>query len=207
MQRIDVPIGSKFNRLTVIGDPVMARNTGCLSAVPCLCECGAEVTVDKNKLRTGHTKSCGCLKIETAGLHRRTHQMEHSPTHVSWRGMLERCANPNHKGWPRYGGRGIEVCERWRDSFSDFLADMGERPDGCSIDRIDNNKNYEPGNCRWATLHEQASNKSNNVYMEIDGVRRTISEWSRITGISVKNISRRLKRGLPPVEVIREAIA
>jgi hypothetical protein len=116
-------------------------------------------------------------------------------THGSWRKMRERCNNPNDIGWPLYGAKGISVCERW-GSYQNFLADMGERPAGCSIDRWPNREgNYEPGNCRWATHLEQANNKSNNVFMTVNGVQKTVSEWSRVVGLPVSAISARKKRG------------
>jgi hypothetical protein len=123
-----------------------------------------------------------------------------TPTYVSWASIAPRCGNPNHPAYPRYGGRGITVCERWA-SFENFLADMGERPAGLSLDRIDNNGNYEPGNCRWATPKEQSSNREGTRLIAWQGETLCVKEWSRRTGVSNATILCRLARGLPPERV------
>lgn len=136
-------------------------------------------------------------KLESHGHGGRTR----SPTYDTWAGMIDRCVNPNNKRFARYGGRGITVCERWRNSFSAFLQDMGERPEGKSIDRINNDGNYEPGNCRWATRKEQQNNLHNNLVIEFNGVRRTIHEWADVTGIKTNTLRRRLASQWPLEQV------
>jgi len=134
----------------------------------CLCECGNQVLVPTRHLRSGNSssrvRSCGCYQKDmgkVAAKAKRTHghsENKRSPTYKSWCKMRSRCANPNADQWPYYGGRGIKVDPRW-DSFENFLADMGERPDGLSIDRIDNEGDYEPDNCKWSTQNEQMANR------------------------------------------------
>jgi hypothetical protein len=120
--------------------------------------------------------------------------------------MKERCHNPTCHAYPLYGGRGITVCERWRNSFDAFLEDMGERPAGMSIDRIDNNKGYEPSNCRWATVIDQSNNRSTNRFLTIDGVSKTVTEWSRYVGKSNAVITERLKRGWSERDAVFEPL-
>jgi hypothetical protein len=157
----------------------------------CRCNCGIEKTVaNSTALRKGLIKSCGCERTrsisEYAKFRRPGHRMTGSPTYRSWQHMKIRCADPNAGGYARYGGRGITVCARWRESFENFLADMGERPENTTIDRVDNDRGYEPGNCRWATRLEQSRNRACNVITvaTAEQIRRLNTE-----GCSVKEIS------------------
>lgn len=154
----------------------------------CRCDCGTEKVVIGGNLLRGNTRSCGCLKRE---IHT-SHGAWGNPTYVSWNTMLQRCLNHRKPAYRRYGGRGITVCERWR-RFENFLADMGERPAGRTLDRYpDKDGNYEPGNCRWATPTEQANNTKRNVWVEFRGERKTIAQWARELSMKENTLRRRL---------------
>lgn len=125
-----------------------------------------------------------------------------SPTYKSWHDMKDRCLNPNNDFYSHYGGRGIVVCEQWL-RFESFLANMGERPKGTTIDRINVNGNYEPSNCRWATGKQQADNTTRTVYLTVDGITKSITEWSKQTGLNRNLIRSRIERSWKPQDVLR----
>lgn len=166
MQKDDL-LGLPFSRLLVVGPAPNSRRGQ--ARWLCRCDCGTEKVVSASSLKSGTSRSCGCLNEELKRARKTTLRHGHtaangrskrqaSPTYTSWRAMRDRCSKANHHAWENYGGRGIAVCERWA-RFENFLADMGERPDGTSLDRIDPNGNYEPGNCRWADDVAQRRNQ------------------------------------------------
>ena len=152
-------IGKRFNRLVVVS---FAGIKDQRRQWLCKCDCGNETVVITKRLNSGHTRSCGCYARDQWSkrcLDMRTHRMTKTRTYKSWQSMKDRCLNPKATRYPQYGAKGITVCKNWRDSFEQFLADMGERPAGRTLDRIDNAKGYEPSNCRWATYFEQTHNR------------------------------------------------
>lgn len=163
----------------------------------CLCDCGQLTKVATAQLMNGNTRSCGCLSRETVilnGKSNKTHGMTKSPEYKSWCSMKERCYREADPHYHDYGARGIVVCDRWKDSFENFYADMGPRPEGCTLDRKDNDGPYSPDNCRWATTIEQANNKRNNDIHQYQGQGRSLSEISKLTGIPQPTLWSRLNR-------------
>jgi hypothetical protein len=157
----------------------------------CRCECGTERVVKAGSLMNGRSRSCGCFHKSRVS----THGMTGTPTFKSWDSMKQRCTNPKAPDFARYGGRGVRVCGRWLESFENFLHDMGARPTGQTLDRVDVNGDYTPENCRWATMSQQQRNKRTSSVAEFGGVTRTYAEWAEITGVNSKAIGERLRRG------------
>lgn len=169
----------------------------------CSCDCGVERKVFGGNLTSGTSASCGCLRDEIASVTSRSHGLSKSAEYKVWAGIKRRCLNPNDKAFTNYGGRGITICRRWADSFEAFLQDMGPRPSAQhSIDRIDNAKGYEPGNCRWASRFEQQANITRNRLITLNGVTKHSADWARITGIKRATIEFRLDHGWSPEQAL-----
>lgn len=173
------------------------------------CDCGNVFPVNENNFRRGLAKGCGCKQGTSDHAFKPTHREsggdkgEKSPEYATWGEMKKRCFCKTSKNYPHYGGRGITVCERWEKSYEDFLSDMGRKPSPQhSIDRIDNNGNYEPGNCRWATKTEQASNTRRNKTITALGKTMTAAQWARETGVSEFRIYGRLRDGWNPEDAL-----
>ncbi len=162
--------GQKFGRFTVLARAASSPNDR-IAMWLCRCECGTEVTVRGVNLRNGNSKSCGCLKIDRVRETHTTHGRSRSALHRRWTSMKSRCHNPNDPRYADYGGRGIYVCEEWRDSFEVFRRDVGEPPPGMSLDRTDNDGPYAPWNVRWATRSQQQANKRPYPAMTLRSIR------------------------------------
>lgn len=184
--------GQRFGRLTVIRRGPNA-NRG-KARWWCECSCGKScVLVFSFSLRGGDTKSCGCLLGEAGRLRLQTHGRSKTPEHKTWLALRRRCNSPSDINYSRYGGRGIRVCERWMNSFENFLTDMGPRPSRQhSIDRLDVNGDYEPSNCTWSDPRQQARNKRNSLLVAHNGETLHINEWSERTGIRAGTLRERL---------------
>ena len=195
--------GSMVNGITVV---MRAGNQAGKPAWKCVCRCGAPFTTNSGPLRRGKAAGCAqCAKAARIGFATK-HGDLGSPEYVSYSAMKGRCGNPSDQRYSRYGGRGIKVCERWLDSYANFLEDMGRKPTRKhTLERIDLNGNYEPANCVWATLSEQANNRSNNTRIEISGRTQTMTQWARESGVNRTVILRRMKRGLSGPALIEKA--
>lgn len=187
----------KFGRLSVLYDTGERRHRQ--AVWHCRCDCGNEVDVTGNDLIRGHTKSCSCYKRERAAevhtVHGASQRGEWHPVYLTWRAMLQRCENPHSVQYYNYGGRSITVCPEWHDAekfISWALANGWEK--GLTLDRINNNGNYEPDNCRWTTRKEQAWNKRNNHLIIFNGKAQPMSQWAEEINISLQTLSSRINQ-------------
>lgn len=189
----------EFGRLTVVKRDGSTKDGR--AKWLCKCSCGKEVAVSSHQLRSGETTSCGCARRGNV-----THGMSKTPTYKTWKDMRKRCNNPNNTEYGSYGGRGISICKKW-DSFTAFLQDMGEKPSGTSIDRIDVNGNYEPSNCRWATQEEQSNNTRRTIRVTIDGETKSLKQWSEVYGMDYKLVNSRVSvLGWSPVDALTKKV-
>ena len=201
--------GMKFGRLTVIqkGECYICKNGIKRTRWLCRCECGNTVNVLAYNLKSGNSKSCGCLNDESRISRSTKHGMRHTRLYSIWTNIKSRCYLESSQNYERYGGRGISMCDEWRNSFESFmewsvnngydesLAGRGE----CTIDRIDVNKNYSPDNCRWVDATTQANNRRNTIFVTAFGSTKSLAEWSRVTGIKYHTLFARIyKLGWSP---------
>lgn len=205
--------GQTFGRLTVLGP--ISKNTHRQIIWLCQCACGKQATTTRGNLINSHTQSCGCKSIDVLIERSKTHGMSKSPLYKTWRHIIERCTNQNHEHYVYYGGRGIEICAEWRASFQAFYDHISQLPhcreDGFSVDRIDNNGNYQPGNVRWATMSQQRRNTRRIRNYTYNGKSQYLIEWAEEYNIKYGTLKSRLKVGwdmhdalTKPVNVFRK---
>lgn len=173
--------GIKFGYLTVTGYAFTKNKRAYWS---CICQCGANKSILGKNLLNGLTVSCGCYNRSLTASRNYVHGMRYTSEYSIWKDMKKRCYNENHWAYSYYGGRGIKVCEEWLNDFMCFYNDMGSRPKGLTIDRIDNNGDYSKENCKWSTRLEQSNNRSDTIKLEFGGGLKTLTQISEITGIS-----------------------
>lgn len=196
--KVDIT-GLRFGRLVVIKEMPGRVNNWQINWL-CKCDCGKEKVITGNRLKNGHTKSCGCFAAESTKIRNATHGQNRrsgaTSEYNTWNGIKYRCYNPEYKEYHLYGGRGIKMCDQWLNSFENFFTDMGAKPSPKhSIDRYpDVNGNYEPSNCRWATSKEQARFKRNNVWIEYNGVKMVAKDWANYFGITQSSLNSSTKR-------------
>ena len=191
-------VGCRYGKLVVLNTFLFKEKSGqnSLRAI-CLCDCGKKKTVRVFSIKNGNTTSCGCFRFKLARNPRKARSPHEAKELLKaiWYSMKHRCSKPNSPRFHYYGGRGIQVCQRWQDSFEDFVEDMGPKPKGYSIDRIDNDKGYSPENCKWSSSAEQQRNKRNNQFITYKGETLCHKDWSIKLGGNIALVGSRIKRG------------
>lgn len=175
------------------------------------CACGGEKTAQASEVRRGKTRSCGCLSMEqkrAAGKSRQHafSKSENRREKSTWDAMISRCYKPSDVGYANYGGRGITVCQLWRESFESFVTDMGKKPPGMTLDRINNDVGYSKENCKWATMKEQGNNRRTNRRITVDGETRTVSQWADYLGINCHVIHTRIYKGMSDHDAVAKSL-
>ena len=190
----------KYTRLFILKE--YPQDKGERKKVWCLCDCGRLISVINKSLITGNTKSCGCYAIEQLKKGVTKHGKYLSPEHLAWKGIIQRCTNPKSKSYKNYGGRGIGVYKEWRENFINFYNYIGPKPySAATVERIDNNKGYEPGNCRWATRKEQGNNTRKNIpLITFNEKTKSLADWSKEYGIKYPTLHERIYRRSWPIE-------
>lgn len=197
MAKVKDLTGERFGRLVVME---RAGSKNGRAAWLCRCDCGGEKVVSAAELSKGSTRSCGCLGREQRKQVARRQCHDFSRANMmserkTWENMIARCHYPKHRSYYAYGANGVEVCPQWRESFEQFVRDMGRRPAGHTIDRIDSTGDYTPENCRWADIRTQANNKKSNRRLTHDGETLTVSQWAERVGMKTATLFARLRLG------------
>lgn len=200
--RRHVIVGNRYGRWKVVSSH--GRDEKGNLTWNCVCECGNTGVVRGSNLLNS-SSSCGCLKREVTIMRNFRHGGSKSPEYRSWLGIISRCTCKTNTDWPYYGGRDIRICDRWK-AFKNFLADMGTMPKpGSTIERLDNNGNYEPGNCVWASRKVQGRNKRNVPLFEYQGEKKSIAEWAELFKIHPETLRKRVRRGWPMEQALKRA--
>lgn len=195
-------LGERSHRLVVVDAMTDRSGKRVRYLLLCLCDCGELFLTEKCSVRTGHTKSCGCLTRDRTIERNKTHGHSKDSEYRAWAHMLGRCRNKNKRDYKYYGGRGIKVCERWLN-FENFLQDIGEKPTkDHTLDRIDVDGDYEPGNCRWATRSEQCRNQRSNRRLTFNGETLIVQDWAEKLGVPPDRIRGRLRKGWSTEDIL-----
>lgn len=190
--------GRRFGRLVAVK---RVRTQSGIYKWACRCDCGSNVEVRIDGLTSGRAKSCGCFKRDRVSQTHETHGLSKHPLYKCWVSMWERCTDPENQSYGNYGGRGIKVCDRWAD-IRNFIADMGPKPKGGSIDRINNNAGYSPDNCRWADRQTQSRNRRTSRIIDVGGREMCVSEAGEKYGVGLSNLCRRLNSGMSVLDAV-----
>lgn len=205
MSRLIDEMGNIYGRLTVIGRAENNRQGKAMWI--CACQCGEQAIIYGSSLRSGATHSCGCLNAEISRVVNTRHGLAGTPEYTTWKSMKGRCLNPRDHSFSNYGGRGIMICERWLSDFKNFIFDMGPRPSPKhSLDRIDNNGDYEPTNCRWATAKEQSGNMRKSVLVTYEGRTQCVAAWANEFDMKRSTLRGRVLRGWPIEKAFSQAV-
>lgn len=209
---IPIRIGDRFGRWTVVSDTAISVNGHKKYLCKCGCIKGTESYIAEYSLKSGNSRSCGCITCETNTERMSTHHKSKTRLFHVWESMKSRCYNSHNKSYKNYGGRGIKVCEEWLNDFEAFYSwamangyDENAQYGECTIDRIKVNENYNPDNCRWADADTQALNRRSNVWITYNGETHSLSEWSEITGINRATLRQRLKKGCKGEELFSKS--
>jgi hypothetical protein len=193
INKIDYQIGQQIGNCIYIGDAYSNQNWQRFAKFRCVC--GKEFVANLQKVKRGHTKSCGCLLAGKNADRLTTHGMTETKEYNSWVNIIQRCTNVEHKRYQEWGGRGIKVCDRWLESFENFFEDMGKAPSSLhSIDRLNNDKDYYKENCAWHTTKQQANNRKSNIKITYNGETKTLMEWCEVLGLEYTRVRQRIKK-------------
>lgn len=200
MKSLDL-IGKRFHKLLVVEK---ANNQKHKTMWKCKCDCGSITLVTTSNLNANRVKSCGCLRIDQLIKRSTTHNQRHTSLYEVWKSIKQRCLNPQSKAYKNYGGRGICICDEWKNNFENFYkwSISNGYTKGLTIDRIDNNSNYSPQNCRWVTRLQQANNKRNTIYLTINNKTDSLSNWLRVYNVNRSTYMTRIKYGKTPEQAL-----